>query len=75
MVILRVSQPLDCAQRVGLTVVLGFFVCQPELKPNEIIDDENINKSLIELRKPGSMLIENKKLKTIRPPVLRQTQC
>jgi hypothetical protein len=43
--------------------VLEFLTSSPELKPNRITDDEDKNKSSIELRLTELLLIANKKLR------------
>ena len=43
--------------------MLEFITSSPELKPNKIADDEDKNKSSIELRQPKPLLTANKKMK------------
>jgi hypothetical protein len=43
--------------------VLEFITSSLELKPNKITDDEDKNKSTIELGQPGLLLIANKKMR------------
>jgi hypothetical protein len=43
--------------------VLALITSSPELKPNRITDDEDKNKSLIELRLTELLLIANKKMR------------
>lgn len=42
--------------------MLEFITCSPGLKPNKIPDDEDKNKSSIELSLPKLLLIANKKM-------------
>ena len=47
----------------GLLLCWNFIMSSPELKPNKITDDEDKNKSQIELRLPEPLLIANKKMR------------
>jgi hypothetical protein len=52
-------------QGPGLAPVLEFMKFRPELMPNKVTDDEDKNKSSIELRLTEQLLIANKKMKKI----------
>ena len=62
------------SQREGLAAVLEFIPSGRELKPIRITDDEDKNKSRIEIRLAGLLLIANKRCEFIRLPAMQQTQ-
>ena len=47
----------------GLLLCWSLYSSSPELKPNKITNDEDKNKSPIELRLPEPLLIANKKMR------------
>jgi len=47
----------------GLLLCWNLYSSSPELKPNRITDDEDKNKSSIELRLTEPLLIANKKMR------------
>jgi hypothetical protein len=62
-------------QRAGLAAVLEFIMSSPVLKPNKISDDEDKNKSLIELRLIEPLLIANKKMRIYSSASIAANPC